>query len=188
MIRIAVAVLLVTLSAATTAETAVVALDYGITKIDLTGKGDDAMVVLARRENFNAHGFDVASIYVRTSTTPGAAAVWNIVPVFRDRKERRELTAGGGTDCLLHDFRLLHADTGTALTLVVADRPRGNGYGEKSTVTFERYALKKNADGSPGWPVYYFERTSSSTSKRAHCDVGEALEQELRLGAYMARR
>jgi len=43
----------------------VVKFGNGITHVDILGDGTPAMVVADRRENFNAHSFDVVSLYVQ---------------------------------------------------------------------------------------------------------------------------
>ncbi len=160
---------------------------YGITKIDLTGQGQNAMLVLGRRENFNAHGFDVLTIYVVARALPTDRSIWHLVPVFRDEKERLELTASGGADCLLHDFRLLKTPTKDGVRLIVAARELGQSYAEENNVTFEYYVLKKNSEGIAGRPLYYFEKSGSSKAKRKYCDVTAAFKEEFGLNEYMSR-
>jgi hypothetical protein len=41
----------------------VVKLGYGANRVDFNNDGLEDLVVLARRENFNAHGFDIASFF-----------------------------------------------------------------------------------------------------------------------------
>lgn len=85
----------------------VVPLSYGITTLDLTGHGLPSMAVFARRENFNAHGFDVLTLYVNVSYGNGSPPVWQLVSVFDNKEERLTVSVSGGADCLLHDFRLV---------------------------------------------------------------------------------
>ena len=163
----------------------VIPLSNGITTIDLTGQQSESMIILANRENFNAHGFDVLSIYVKPDKTLADAPIWHIVPVFDDDKERLTLTVAGGADCTLHDFRLVQDSKNNPLRLVTADRSLGDeGFTEPNVVTFSFYVLRLNEHSLIGRPLYYFERTSQSEAKRKYCDVGEALKKELGLDDY----
>ncbi|WP_019360450.1 hypothetical protein [Pseudomonas asplenii] len=65
--------------------------------------GTNFKVFRAWRENYNAHGFDVVTFYSSNNDT------WGLVPIFDESRthEKLELTAGGGADCRLHDFRML---------------------------------------------------------------------------------
>jgi len=159
---------------------------YGINKIDLTGDGVPGMAVFARRENFNAHGFDVLTMYLNTSARYNNSPAWQIVPVLDGSTEKLEISVSGGADCLIHDFRLSSSSQGRA-QLVTADRDIGDNYGSSSAVTFQFYELRNNDEGIPGWPLYYFEHVRSSRSHHRYCDVGEAFQEELQIGPYMDR-
>jgi hypothetical protein len=163
-------------------------LSYGITPLDLTGAGLPSMAVLARRENGNAHGFDVLTLYVSMSLWDGDPVTWRIVPVFdTDNNDSEQLTllAGGGADCLLHDFRLVASSRERGLQLVVAERRTGD-FATAAPITFKFYELEKPTLPF-GWPPYYFQLTHSSVTQRSYCDVGEAFEKELGLRPSMAR-
>jgi len=162
----------------------VVPLAYGITRIDMTGQNAEGMAVLANRENFNAHGFDVLTLYVRTLPPWGGAKIWSLVSVFDGEKEKLVTTVSGGADCLLHDFRLVAQSGGRPIALVVADRELGASYADPANVTFSFYELRNNRDGEVGRPVYYFERTSQVKARRPYCDVGEAFWGELGLANW----
>jgi len=168
--------------AASPSNNSVIRFSYGMTKIDLTGKGLPGVVVFSRRDNFNAHGFDVLSIYVATTGLPEAHADFLIVPFFTDGKEQLELTSGGGADCRLHDTRLIHGPDG--IHLILAQRAPGQSFVDRELVTFAYFDLKHNSTGEIGRPLYYFERTRSSTSEQKYCDVGEAFKQELGMDSY----
>jgi hypothetical protein len=155
---------------------------YGITKADLSGQGLNAMIVLARRENFNAHGFDVLTMYIEDSSVDRFS--WHIIPVFRDEKEELEITIGGGADCLLHDFRLLRNTQSHSTQLIIARREMGESYIDEKNVMFEYYELKKNTEKEVGSPLYYFVKIGSIKSKKKYCDVGDAFKKELGLGGY----
>ena len=144
---------------------------YGITDVPLTQGGVQATLVRARRENFNAHSFDVLSIYVR------AASGLELVPLWDDDEELHELETVEGADCKLKTFHFF-SEPGKDLQLVIARRPLGESYADAADVTFIYFTLKRNTEAVPGWPRYYFERTRTTKAKRQYCDVDEALAQE----------
>ena len=144
----------------------------GITKLDLLGDGTQSMMVIGRRENFNAHSFDLASLYVQVGRQ------WQAVTFFDSDTEMDHLTSAGGADCLLHDFRLIRTAPHEPLELVVADRDFGDGFADVQPVVFRRYSLKHNDDELPGRPAWYFELYATQTSLRPYCDVGDAFRQE----------
>jgi len=144
----------------------------GITQLDLLGNGTPSMMVVGRRENFNAHSFDVVSLYVRVDRR------WEIVPFFDAGKEQDQLTSSGGADCLLHDFRFFRRKPHAPLELVVADRDYGDSFVDVRPVTFRRYALTRNVDSTPGAPTWSFQWGSTRISVKSYCDVGEAFDNE----------
>ena len=170
------------------APASIVKLSDGITYADISGDGKKGMIVKARRENFNAHGFDVISFYIKSPIIKGNASVWNIVPVFAGKKEMLELTVSGGADCVLHDFRIIKSEHGKGARLIIANREIRESYFEESSVMFEYFSLYKNSEGTVGEPLYYFKKTSESKAKGKYCDVGEAFMKELGLGGYAKRR
>jgi len=155
----------------------VVKLANGATMIDINGLKLQAM--LAHRENYNAHSFDIFSLMAKDVVFTGQAATWQAVTFFDGDKEHYQLTSSGGADCLLHDFRLLKR--GKSLTIVQADRELGDSYADKAKVTFSFYELRKNAQYDVGRPLYYFERVRTQTATQSYCDAGEAFSAELKL-------
>ena len=155
--------------------------------LDLTGRGLPSMAVLAKRDNFNAHDFDVLALYVKTSLGNRDRSILRLVPVFENEKEQLTLYASGGADCLLHDFRLFTAPHQRKVQLVVAEREMGGNFADAAAVTFKFYDLKENVEGIPGRPSYYFTLSHSQAAKQPYCDVGAAFKGELGLGSYMAR-
>jgi hypothetical protein len=158
----------------------VVHVGYGITKVQLTRDGVQGVLIRGWRESFNAHGFDVVSIYAVTQSKDEKEPGFLVIPVWDGEKERLELSAGGGADCKLDDFRFV-GGPGRDLQLVTAHRELGASYASAAEVTFIHYALEHNTSGEPGRPRYYFESTQSSKAKTPYCDVDEALKQELGL-------
>jgi hypothetical protein len=157
-------------------------LAYGVTRLEHMAGTADGTVVLSRRENGNAHGFDVVSFYVDAPSEGDEGDRLSILPIFKDDQEKLELTVGGGADCLLHDFRLVRGAEGTYL--LVATREFGDSYVDARPVTFDRYELEHNAAGEVGRPAYYFEWRAATASKLRYCDVGDAFKHELGLDAY----
>ncbi|WP_322044403.1 carbapenem self-resistance protein CarG family protein [Paraburkholderia sp. J67] len=159
----------------------VIPVNNGINTLKL--QGQHAMAVRAWRENFNAHGFDVVTMYVQDGgAKPGA---WNIVPVFDHdavKPEHLEIVASGGADCMLRDFRLVSAADGKSTSLVTATRDMGDSYADAAKVRFDYYVLTENDEGSAGHPRMYFEWKSSRTASRPYCDVNDAFRDELHLG------
>jgi len=152
---------------------------YGITDTQLTADGVHGVLVRARRENFNAHGFDVLSIYARTKSNAEPDAAFLIVPVWEGETERLELTSGGGADCKLSGFRVIGVGAGRDVQIVAAKREFGTSYADVADVTFTYFTLKRNSDGEAGRPPYYFESTASVKAKKQYCDVDDAFTQEL---------
>ena len=139
------------------------------------------MAVLAHRENFNAHSFEVLTLYLKSGPAPGT---WHLVPVFDRDRERLELTISGGADCLLHDFRLVREGKGHPLRLLVADRALDASFADADAVTFTSYVLRINREETPGSPRFFFERERQFPAKARYCDVGEAFRRELGLGDW----
>lgn len=144
----------------------------GVTEFDLLGDGTPAITVVGRRENFNAHSFDVISFFVRLGNR------WEVVPLYDDEKEQDGMTSSGGADCLLHDFRLVSHEQHVPLSLVVADRDYGDSFVAVMPVKFRFYELVKNVNSDMGWPTWRFQLRRTATSAHAYCDVGDAFAHE----------
>lgn len=99
------------------------------------------------------------------------------------RPTRRDLTAGGGADCRLSDFRLVYR-AGADAELITATRQLGSSFADPAAVTFEYFTLKRNAAEEIGRPDFYFERQRTVMARRMHCDVNEAFDVELGLARY----
>jgi len=169
----------------------VIPLSNGLNVLSLTAAPMPAQAFLAHRDNANAHGFDVLTIYIEAPTWPGSKPQWQLVPVFDARDEKRQgvprgehltLNVSGGADCLLHDVRLLAPTANADATLILADRELGDSFASPAPVTFRFFELKKNSEGMPGRPVYYFEFAQERQAAKAYCDVGDALQAEIGAG------
>lgn len=160
----------------------VIPLSYGITRMRLA-QGVPGEAMLAWRENYNAHGFDVLSIYaqgVKDDLVQDARL--QIVPVFSGNQEQLTIRTFGGADCILNDFRLVRTGSGD-VELVTAERELGDNFGAVQQVTFTYFLLERNTDQEAGRPKYYFERQGAQMSKKTYCDVEEAFKSELGLGS-----
>lgn len=165
----------------------VVKLSYGTNQVDFNNDGKNDLVVLARRENFNAHGFDVVSFYSEQPQDGNKAKVLGIVSIFDKSNEKLTLNISGGADCILNDFRLLKPKIGNESLLIIANRKMSESFYEENTVTFSYYKLENNSSGEVGFPFKCFKISNVSESKAKYCDVSEALSAELGLGTYMER-
>jgi hypothetical protein len=166
-----------------------VALHNGSNAVDVNSDGHVDLVVVARRENYNAHGFDATTIYLWGPTTPEAphtTGTLHIVPVERKEPEGEDplvLRTAGGADGLLHDFRLFTDATHHAAVLVTATRRFGESFADTQPVTFEYFRLARNEEGIPGWATFYFKAYKKEESKKPHQDVNEAFKSELGIGS-----
>ena len=163
-----------------------VKIGYGVNSVDFTGDRIPDLIVMGRRDNFNAHGFDVISFYIFVDDKDLSVKQWDIIPVMKKKEEQLEVTVSGGADCILHDFRLLTGSGKTAASMILADRELKNGYGESEAVQFTYFSLETNNEGIPGEPRYYFKQSRIVKSKAKYCDVGEAFQKELGIGSYLS--
>jgi len=161
-----------------------VPLIYGVNLVNFAGDGVAGMAVLGRRENFNAHGSDVLTLYLKPAPTQYGPNDWQLVTLFDGEEEKLTLGAGGGADCVLHDFRLVRKSVHDQVRLLIADRDLGEGYADSALVHFKSYELRRNSEETVGRPVYYFELVNDKVSKKPYCDVGEAFTKELGIGPY----
>jgi hypothetical protein len=165
----------------------VVKLSYGTNQVDFNNDGKEDLVVLARRENFNAHGFDVVSFYSEQPQDGNKAKVLGIIPIFDKNNEKLTFNVSGGADCILNDFRLLKPKLGIQSLLIIANRKISESFYEKNTVTFSYYNLEKNSSDEVGFPFSYFKFSKVDQAKAKYCDVNEAFSAELGLGIYKER-
>jgi hypothetical protein len=168
------------------AHASTVPLHYGSNQLSFGPDTGAGMAVLAYRDNFNAHGFDVLTMYIKPAAASDSGD-WQLVSIFDGGKEALLLTSGGGADCTLHDFRLVREAAGKPLRLIVARRDPGASYADAAVVHFSHYALRHNGGGEVGFPLYYFALERESVAKAPYCDVGEAFEKELGIAPYRRR-
>ncbi|HTQ98713.1 MAG TPA: hypothetical protein VMH83_01935 [Candidatus Acidoferrum sp.] len=175
---------LTALATASAADSAVVPLQNGPNEIDFTGDGNADLVVLATRDNYNAHGFDTVAFYAHAAIDKDDTSPWKVVPLFDGDKEKDQVSVSGGADCLLHDFRLLAAKGGKPATLIIAEREFGVSYADPAPVNFTFYELKQNKEGLVGRPLFWFDKVRTQQAAKPWCDVGEAFDKELGLQPY----
>ena len=157
------------------------ALRSGVNAVPLQAGAPAGMAGVALRENFHAHGFEVLTLYAQLGVRSSEAPRWQIVPVFDATGEHLVVTASGGADCMLHDFRLLKPAKGRDAELILADREMGDGFASQAQVVFRFFSLRNNREGIPGRPALYFELVRTQPAQAPYCDVGAALETELGL-------
>jgi len=153
-------------------------LSYGTHEVRGVATEPGLHTTLLRRENFNAHGFDV--LLVHSAGPSESPEVQQLVPFFEQDGESASLRTHEGADCVLRDFRLA-VNPRSGLVIVVAERELHESYVEELPVRFREFKLQRNPEGTPGRPPLYFEETRSWQSKSSYCDVSDALQRELGL-------
>jgi hypothetical protein len=173
-----------------TAASTVVRLHDGSNSIDLLGTSESALVSVADRENFNAHGHHIALFEVRARTYPGDAGSpvqWQVVPFFGGPSDfasgNEVFGTSEGADCTLRDLRIIRGQPRRPVTVLIAQREFGRSYADSAPITFHYFDLRVNSEGQIGYPSYYFVESHVVQSKRAYCDVDDAFDRELGLGA-----
>ncbi len=167
------------------APAAVIPLRNGVNRVDILGDGHPAIVFVAWRENYNAHGYSTATFYVREAVADrdsAADSTWLLVPFSGGPRDGNDYyRTFEGADCTLNDIRLLQPP-GRPFQVVIADRAFGKTFVDTEAVRFDFYDLSRNEEGIVGWPPYYFQHTRTVKAKRPYCDVDDAFDQELGLG------
>lgn len=172
------AVALATASAPAQEQDETLILPYGTHEIPGAAAELGLRTTLLRRENFNAHGFDV--LFVHSVGPAESPEQQRLVPFFKNDGESVSLRTHEGADCVLRDFRLTVAPE-SGLVVVVAERDLHESYVEELPVRFREFKLQRNPEGTPGRPSLFFEETRSWQSKSGYCDVNDALQRELGL-------
>lgn len=172
------AVALATASAPAEVHDETLILPYGTREIPGTAAELGLRTTLLRRENYNAHGFDV--LFVHSAGPAESPEQQQLVPFFKKDGESVSLRTHEGADCVLRDFRL-RVSLESDLVIVVAERELRTSYFEELPVRFREFTLHRNPENLPGWPSLYFEETRSWQTESSYCDVGEALMRELGL-------
>jgi len=159
-------------------------LHNGTNVVNLDGAGLTATVVIARRDNFNAHSFEVTTFFASLKTEDEGEKELKIIPIELTReKEVLHLITGGGADCVLQDFRVIPQPAERTAILITGEREFGRHFADSQHVTFRYYRLTRNTEGAVGRPALYFDFEKKAVSQKKYCDVNEAFEAELHLPA-----
>ena len=163
-----------------------VMLHNGLNPIDVDSDGRADMVVVANRENYNAHGFEATSIYIWATAARGEPERLQIVEVQPAPRKEHDgpdellvLKSGGGADGLLTDFRLFVDAVHHTAVIIIANRKFGESFYDSQPVELEYFKLTRNEECEVGLPVLYFKSYKKSMSKDPHRDVNEAFKSEL---------
>ena len=166
-----------------------VPLHNGMNQVELGSPALAGMVMLAHRENFNAHSFELATFYLRTAVLESDPKMWQLIPFEIKTEEgvwKNSLGVSGGADCQVHTFRLLRARKEGKVSVLVADRATGESYADPGRVTFTWLQLEWNPDGGAGEPTARFKAWKTEKTTKLYCDVDEAIEAELHLTGAIA--
>jgi hypothetical protein len=117
----------------------------------------------------NAHPVETISFFRPSINGPAEH-----IPFEMDGDYQSFLPLRSGADCAISGMRAFR--DGENLHIVYALRK--GGWVEKKAVTFVVFELAKNEEGAPGTPPLYFRQQNKLVSKRAYCDVNQALEKE----------
>jgi hypothetical protein len=170
-----------------------VKLHNGVNSVDVNSDGHADTIVVAWRENYNAHGFEATTIYIQEPASPAERDpkdTLHIVPIESPETKKGKhlrseliLRSAGGADGRLQDFRLFIDATHHAAVLITATRRFGESYADSQPVTFEYFKLTRNEDGIPGWATFRFQSYKKEKSKKPYQDVNEAFQGELEIGS-----
>ena len=157
-------------------------LKNGDNAADINGDGKDDCIFVARRENYNAHGYSQYSFYIHYKDTDAEQPLWYLV-TFEDKDHSRydNLTTVEGADGNIQDIRVLRSDSpsDSSLTVIIGRREMGQSYADSGKVSFTVYQLCRNQEGVPGWPPFYFQESRTIFGKMKHVDINEAFSSEL---------
>ncbi len=161
---------------------------HGVNRIpNFDGKGHQADIVWAWRENMNAHGYGIYSVLM---PQPNSADDWALV-TFESRSGGQQNSEEALRDQPFDDeqsvasVRFVKARwRGKAETLAIsAQRDLSNAvsYIDAAPVDFTIYRLTANAEGTIGWPFYYFDQIDRFRSDERYCNSDWALTAVLAL-------
>jgi len=164
----------------------VIKLKNGFNEVHFDGLDQKTLVVIAHRENYNAHSYDVATLFVDYKPTDQyEPAGLQIIPVIEKNETNTfHLSASGGADCVLHDYRFVKNTKTGETWLIVGDRNLGESYADTEAVTFTFYKLALHKDQEPGFPPLSFEYWKIQMAKEKYCDIEKAFQKELGLEEY----
>jgi len=140
--------------------------------------GRDARIVLAWRDNANAHGYDVFLVLMPTRR---GGTDWNVVG-FEDGNEFQDQITDAphtGEDVARAVRFVTTLSRGRRVPLVAtATRSIKTSYPDPATTVVSLYALAQS-EGVPGTTTDYFKVVRKWTTKRTYCNAELALQDEL---------
>jgi hypothetical protein len=147
---------------------------------NFAGDGRAAQIVLAWRDNGNAHGYDTFTIMVEGRK---GGRNWNAVGIEHgDRFTDSVRDEPFDGEYMVGSVRFLHAQIGGRRTtlMVMANRQVVNSYVEPALTRIEIFALRKSG-GIPGTTPDYFARIGQRQTSMRYCNAEMALQTELRI-------
>lgn len=158
------------------------ALTSGVNRIShFAPDGRDGIVILAWRDNGNAHGYDLALVMIE----PRQGAGWNVVAIAPMDQEASRVedvlrdTPHTGDDAV-RSFRFargkVDGEAATLLFIATRDVEAGASIPDPSFVTFEVYRLAQN-DGDVGLTRDFFDPIRRTRSSIRFCHAEMALFQ-----------
>ena len=147
-------------------------LPWGITRTDLDGDGRQDIIVRSWRGNHNAHGFSVYDVFVWKGKTLHRV----VLPKREGEGYALSMTSVQGADCVLRDVYLVRRQ-GRA-TLMLAERPLGQGYAAAETVTFSLLRVEEMKEAVPGTPNFVLRKVEQKHTAKPYCDVDDAFRAE----------
>ena len=133
-----------------------------------TNAGDITMVHTVIPMN-NAHDVEMLGFLKRNANGPATH-----IPFDFDGDYEPLLSMRTGADCMISSARAWL--DGDRLRVVYAQR-KGE-WTAKKPVTFQVFELAVNDEGAPGTPPFYFVLRKKVDTKKAYCDVKDALDKE----------
>lgn len=160
----------------------------GVNRIpDFDGKGHQAEIVYAWRDNMNAHGYGIYSVLM---PQPNSADDWALV-TFESRRDGQRNSEEALRDQPFDDeqsvasVRFIKARwKGKAETLAISarrDLSNAVSFIDAAPVDFTIYRLTANSEETIGWPFYYFDQIERFRSRDLFCNSDWALTAVLDL-------
>ena len=164
----------------------VIKLKNGFNEVHFDGLDQKALALIAHRENYNAHSYDVTTLYVDYKPTDEHdISGLQIIPIIENnQKNTLNLMSDGGADCMLDNYRLVWNIKAHETWLILATRGFGDSFADTQSVIFTFYKLAIDKEGVPGFPPFAFDYWKVQKSKQKYCDVDDAFQKELGLGSF----
>ena len=159
----------------------VIKLKNGFNEVHFDGLDYKTLAVVAHRENYNAHSYDVTTLYVDYKPADQHdSSELQIIPIIeKSQKNTLNLLTDGGADCLLDDYRLVSNNRTRETWLIIGQREFGNSFADTQPVNFIFYKLAVSKEQTPGFAPFSFQYWKEQKSKQKYCDIGDAFQKEL---------